>query len=76
MSTSYRFSTLLDAVEIRGKEKKQCQYGFRRIKFGACGGNVEGRSPKALIPKDVLDLENSMAACRQVGSRDFYRKSH
>lgn len=57
-------STLLGAVEIR--EKKFCQYRFRRLEV-PMGGNFEEGSPKALTSKGMLGPTVSMAAGGPLG---------
>lgn len=50
-------STLLYDVEIRGEI-----FSIQILKTeDACGGNLEGKSPKAMVTKDMLDPEVPMA---------------
>lgn len=67
MSTSNRFSTLLGTLEMRGKDK----IVNTDLEGVNCGGKLEGKCPKTLVPKDMLHLEMSVAARGQVGIRDF-----
>lgn len=57
MSILCIFSTLLYDVEIRGEI-----FSKQILKTeDACGGNLEGKSPKAMVTKDMLDPEVPMA---------------
>lgn len=59
-------STLLYDVEIRWEN-----FSIHILKTeDACGGNLEEKSPKAMITKDMLDPEAPMATGEQVGGRE------
>lgn len=63
--SAFMLSTLLYDVEIRGGN-----FSIQILKTeDACGGNLERKSPKAMVTKDMLDPEVLMTTGGQVGGR-------